>query len=148
MEALMTPLRQRMLEDMQIRNLSPNTQASYVLQVSLFARHFGKSLLELSPDDIRTYQIHLMNERKLAPQSILIAVSAIRFLYRVTLKRDWIIEEAIPTCKKPQKLPAILKSGGGGTSARVRAQLQTTRHPDHLLCSRSAHLRSYPLDAV
>jgi integrase/recombinase XerD len=104
----MTPLRQRMLEDMQIRNLSPNTQASYVLQVSLFARHFGKSPLELSPDDIRTYQVYLMNERKLTPQSILIAVSAIRFLYRVTLKKDWTIEQAIPTCKKPQKLPAIL----------------------------------------
>jgi integrase/recombinase XerD len=104
----MTPLRQRMLEDMQIRNLSPNTQASYVLQVSLFARHFGKSPLELSPDDIRTYQVYLMNERKLTPQSILIAVSAIRFLYRVTLKKDWTIEQAIPTCKKPQKLPTIL----------------------------------------
>src|SRR5215471_15984535 len=83
MEALMTPLRQRMLEDMQIRNLSPNTQASYVQQVSLFARHFGKSPLELSPDDIRTYQIYLTNERKLTPQSILIAVSAIRFPYRL-----------------------------------------------------------------
>jgi site-specific recombinase XerD len=104
----MTPLRQRMLEDMQIRNLSPNTQASYVLQVSLFARHFGKSPLELSTDDIRAYQVYLMNEKKLTPQSILIAVSAIRFLYRVTLKKDWIIEEAIPTCKKPQKLPTIL----------------------------------------
>lgn len=104
----MTPLRQRMLDDMQIRNLSPHTQASYVQQVSLFARHFGKSPHELSPDDIRTYQIYLTNERKLAPQSILIAVSAIRFLYRVTLKKDWTIEEAIPTCKKPQKLPTIL----------------------------------------
>jgi site-specific recombinase XerD len=97
-----------MLEDMQIRNLSPHTQASYVQQVSLFARHFGKSPLELSPDDIRTYQIYLLNERKLMPQSILIAVSAIRFLYGVTLKKDWTIEEAIPTCKKPQKLPTIL----------------------------------------
>ncbi len=104
----MTPLRQRMLEDMQIRNLSPHTQASYVQQVSQFARHFGKSPLELGPDDIRTYQVYLLNERKLTPQSVLIAVSAIRFLYKVTLKKNWTFEEAIPTCKKPQKLPTIL----------------------------------------
>jgi integrase/recombinase XerD len=104
----MTPLRQRMLEDMQIRNLSPHTQGSYLQQVSQFARHFGKSPVELCPDDIRTYQVYLTNERKLAPGSILIAVSAIRFLYKVTLKREWSLEEAIPTCKKPQKLPTIL----------------------------------------
>jgi integrase/recombinase XerD len=104
----MTALRQRMLEDMQVRNLSPNTQASYCQQVSQFARHFGKSPLDLHPEDIRTYQVYLTNERKLAPESILIAVSAIRFLYKVTLKKDWTFEEVIPTCKKPQKLPQIL----------------------------------------
>jgi integrase/recombinase XerD len=104
----MTPLRQRMIEDMQIRNLSPHTQNSYVQQISLFARHFGKSPIDLCPDDIRTYQVHLTNEKKLAPSSILIAVSAIRFLYKVTLKKGWAFEEVVPTCKKPQKLPTIL----------------------------------------
>jgi site-specific recombinase XerD len=104
----MTALRQRMLEDMQVRNLSPNTQASYCQQVSQFARHFGKSPSDLHPEDIRTYQVYLTNERKLAPESILIAVSAIRFLYKVTLKKDWTFEEVIPTCKKPQKLPQVL----------------------------------------
>src|SRR4051794_13126047 len=107
-ELVMTPLRQRMLEDMQIRNLSPHTQASYVQQVSQFARHFGKSPVELGPADIRTYQVYLTNENKLAASSILIAISAIRFLYKVTLKTDWPLEEVIPTCKKPQKLPTIL----------------------------------------
>jgi integrase/recombinase XerD len=104
----MTPLRQRMLEEMQIRNLSHHTQASYIQQVSLFARYCRKSPLELSPDDIRAYQVYLLNEKKLKPQSVSIAVSAIRFLYKVTLKKDWIIEDVIPTCKKPQKLPTIL----------------------------------------
>ena len=50
----MTPLRQRMLEDMQVRNLSPHTQASYCQQVSQFARYFGKSPEDLGPEDIRT----------------------------------------------------------------------------------------------
>ena len=104
----MTPLRQRMLEDMQVRNSSPHTQASYCQQVSQFARHFGKSPEDLGPEDIRTYQVYLTNERNLAPVSILIAVAAIRFLYKVTLKRNWAFEEVIPTCKKPQKLPEVL----------------------------------------
>ena len=51
----MTPLRRRMTEDMQVRNFSRHTQASYVQQVSLFARHFSKSPEELGPDEIRSY---------------------------------------------------------------------------------------------
>ena len=79
----MTPLRQRMIEDMQIRNLSPHTQTSYLQQISQFARHFGKSPTDLCPEDIHTYQVYLINERKLSPSSVLIAVSAIRFMYKV-----------------------------------------------------------------
>src|SRR5947207_2513825 len=82
-----TTLRQRMTEDMQVRNLSLNTQVSYVQQVSLFARHFNKSPELLGPEDIRTYQVHLTNEKKMAPTSIVIAVAALRFLYKVSLKK-------------------------------------------------------------
>src|ERR1700724_852187 len=59
----MTSLRRRMIEDMQVRNLSSQTQATYVEQVSLFARHFNKSPEVLGPDEIRSYQVYL-NERK------------------------------------------------------------------------------------
>ena len=104
----MTPLRTRMTEDMQIRNLSPHTQASYVQQVSLFARHFNSSPEELGPEDIRSYQVYLTNEKKLAPSSVLIAVCALRFLYRTTLQRDWVFEDMIPAPKKPQTLPVVL----------------------------------------
>ena len=104
----MTPLRQRMLEDMQVRNLSPLTQASYVQQVSLFARYFKKSPEVLGPEEIRSYQVYLTNERKLAPGSVLIAVAALRFLYKVTLHKDWSVEDIIPAPKKPQKLPVVL----------------------------------------
>jgi integrase/recombinase XerD len=76
----MTSLRQRMIEDMQIRNLSKSTQGSYVRQVSLFARHFKKSPELLGPEQIRAYQIFLMNEKKLAPISIMGAISAMHFL--------------------------------------------------------------------
>lgn len=104
----MTPLRQRMLEDMQIRNFSQNTQNSYLLQVSLFARHFRRSPEGLGPENIRTYQVYLTKEKRLAPGSIHIATAALRFLYTVTMKRPWDVEEVLPMPKKPQTLPVIL----------------------------------------
>ena len=104
----MTSLRQRMTEDMQVRNLALNTQTSYVQQVSLFARHFDKSPEQLGPEDIRAYQVYLTNEKKLAPGSVLIAVAALRFLYKVSLKKNWSFEDVIPAPKKPQRLPVVL----------------------------------------
>jgi integrase/recombinase XerD len=104
----MTSLRRRMTEDMQVRSLSPRTQATYVQQVSLFARHFNKSPEMLGPEDIRSYQLYLTNQKKLAPSSIIIAVAALRFLYKITLHKDWSLEEVIPTPKKPQQLPIVL----------------------------------------
>jgi hypothetical protein len=62
-EPIMTTLRQRMTEDMQVRNLSPHTQTSYVQQVSLFARHFNRSPEALGPEDIR-YLSGLSHQRK------------------------------------------------------------------------------------
>lgn len=74
----MTLLRQRMIEDMQVRNLAPHTQATYVLHVSLFARHFRKSPELLGPEEIRDYQLYLTNQRKLAPSSIVVFSSALK----------------------------------------------------------------------
>ena len=104
----MTSLRQRMTEDMQVRNLALNTQSSYLQQVSQFARYFNRSPEQLGPEEIRAYQVYLTNERKLAPGSVLIAVAALRFLYKVSLKREWPFDEVIPAPKAPQKLPIIL----------------------------------------
>jgi integrase/recombinase XerD len=104
----MTSLRQRMIEDMRVRNLALNTQRSYVEQVSRFARHFHKSPEQLGPEEIRAYQVFLANERKLAPSSVVIAVAALRFVYRISLKKNWNFEEVIPAPKLPQKLPVVL----------------------------------------
>ncbi len=148
----MTPLRQRMMEDMQIRNLSANTQAAYVLQVSQFARHFSKSPAELSAEDVRTYQVYLTNEKKLAPSSITIAISAIRFLYKVTLKRDWNLADAIPTCKAPQKLPTVLSPEevrqflDSVTSTKHRAIL-TTCYGAGLRITEAVHLKPDAIDS-
>ena len=103
----MTSLRQRMLEDMRIRNFTQNTQRSYLEQVSRFARHFGRSPEELGPEEVRAYQIYLLEVRKLSAGSRGLAASALRFLYKVTLKREWSVEY-IPLPKQPTRLPVIL----------------------------------------
>ncbi len=102
-----SPLRQRMIEDMTVRNFAPNTQQSYLGQVGLFARHFGKSPEQLGPEEIRNYQIYLAQERKVSVGTRIVAVSALRFLYAVTLKRDWTVQ-LIPGPKKDHRLPVIL----------------------------------------
>lgn len=148
----MTPLRQRMVEDMQVRNLASNTQTSYLQQVSLFARYFNKSPEGLGPEDIRTYQVYLTNEKKLAPGSILIAVAALRFVYKVSLKKDWSFEDLIPAPKKPQKLPVVLSPEevlhflGCVGSTKHRAIL-TTCYAAGLRVSEAVHLQPTDIDS-
>ena len=103
----MTPLRQRMLEDMGIRNFARNTQLSYLQQVQAYAKHFHRSPDELGPEEVRAYQVHLTKTRRLSPSSVGIATSALRFLYKVTLKRNWAPDD-FPMPKKPFKLPVVL----------------------------------------
>ena len=97
-----------MLEDMQVRQLSPCTQQTYVETVARFARHFGRSPARLGPQEIRDHQVYLTNERGLAPGSLIVAVSALRFLYRVTLQKRWVFDDVIPVPKKPRSLPVVL----------------------------------------
>src|ERR1044071_7232498 len=80
-----SPLRQRMIEDMTVRNFAPNTQESYLHQVSLFARHFGKSPDQLGPEEIRTYQIYLADERQVSVGTRIVAVTRIIRLLEVLL---------------------------------------------------------------
>lgn len=120
----MTSLRQRMIDDMQIRNLSLNTQKSYLLQVAAFAKYFSQSPEDLGPEEIRDYQIYLINDKQLAPSSLCITVSALRFLYKVTLRKSWALDE-IPAPKKPHTLPIIL------SQEEVSIFLQCTTSPKH-----------------
>jgi site-specific recombinase XerD len=141
-----------MTEDMQVRNLALNTQTSYLQQVSLFARYFDKSPELLGPDDIRAYQVYLTNDRKLATGSILIAVAALRFLYKVSLKKDWAFEDVIPAPKKPEKLPLILSPDevlhflGCVGSSKHRAILSSC-YGAGLRVSESIRLRAADIDS-
>jgi hypothetical protein len=71
----MSSLRRRMIEDMQIRNLTSNTQRVYIANVFRFACHFRKSPDRLGPPEIRSYLLHLTRERRLAASSIIVTVA-------------------------------------------------------------------------
>ena len=121
----MTPLRQRMVEDMQIRNLSPLTQRAYTEHVARFARHFRRSPAQLGPEEIREYLVYLTNERQLAPSSIIISVAALRFLYAVTLPQRWSVEAVVPAPKQPQTVPVVL------SPTEVVQFLDSVKRPNH-----------------
>ncbi len=102
----MTPLRQRMLEDMRMRNLSVRTQETYISQVSKFAKHFRKSPEVLGPEEIRQYQLYLIGQ-KVSWSVLNQTVCALRFLYTKTLKLEVGIVQ-IPFPKQPSRLPELL----------------------------------------
>jgi integrase/recombinase XerD len=133
----MTPLRRRMLEHMQVRNFSENTQRSYLQQVSGFAKYFGRSPDELGPDEIHAYQVYLTNERKLAPGSLSIIAAALRFLYKVTLQCDW-VDAQIPLPKTPYRLPVILSPE---EVAHFLASVASLKHRTILITAYAAGLR-------
>jgi integrase/recombinase XerD len=103
----MSPLRERMLADMQIRNLSPHTIECYLRHVAGFAKHFERSPQTLGPEEVRRYQVYLVQEKKASWSSFNQAVCALRFLYRTTLACDWPVIQ-IPYAKRPKKLPVVL----------------------------------------
>jgi integrase/recombinase XerD len=103
----MTPLRQRMIEDMQLRNLTPHTQRSYIHYVAEYARYFNVSPEKLDAEAIHQYLLYLLNERKLSPESVNCCVSALKFVYLETLEMPW-TTEYFPRAKRPQRLPIVL----------------------------------------
>ena len=100
----MTPLRRRMLEDMQLRNFSAGTQRSYIHYVEDFARFFNLSPERLGLDDIRNYQLHLTEERRLSPQSINCFVAAAKFLYADSDERNRVFRSDVDKDQSSAKL--------------------------------------------
>jgi integrase/recombinase XerD len=104
----MTPLRQRMLDDLRRRNYSPDTIRGYIRAVQQFAEYFGRSPEQMGAEELRRYQIHLLHERKLALGTVENCISALRFLYRKTLKRRDLAFDDLPFPKQPRTLPTVL----------------------------------------
>ena len=95
----MNPFIQRMVGDMQLRNLADATIDAYTYHVDKFCQFFGKPADQLGPEEIRQYQLYLVNEKKVSWSSFNQAVCGLRFLYEVTLGRPWAVRH-IPFRKK------------------------------------------------
>jgi len=120
----MTGLRERMLEELRLRNFTPKTIHLYTTAVADFARYFHKSPDKLGPEHVRTYQFYLLNERKLGWQTIQVRISALRFLYVRTLKQRWFDTE-VTKPKIRRKLPVVW------SREEVAALLAITRNLKH-----------------
>jgi integrase/recombinase XerD len=101
-----TPLRQRMIEDMTIRRLKPSTQDFYQRSVARFAQHFHRSPAELDYEHVRQYQLHLV-QTGCQPVSVNRRMTALRFFYKVTMGRNDALE-MIPLARQPQRLRQVL----------------------------------------
>ena len=104
----MTNLRQRMVEELQRRNYSAATIRGYVLAIKQFADYFGKPPDRLGATHIQRFQWYLLQERKLAPVTVEIRMSALRFFFKKMLKRRDIHFDDLPFPKTPRKLPTVL----------------------------------------
>jgi site-specific recombinase XerD len=126
-----------MVEDMKMRNLSTHTQRVYVRVVTRFAAFFQKSPEELEPEDVRTYLLHIVNERRSSWSFYDQTLCALRFLYHTTLGRPHLLD-GIPCPKKTKRLPVIL------SPEEVRRFFSVIRNPKHralLMAAYAAGLR-------
>jgi len=101
-----TPLRQRFIEDLRLRNRSPRTIEAYVFHLKEFARFFGQSPECLGADQVHRYLLHLVNEKKASWPQYNQAVSALRFFYRVTCPSDTLVSR-LPYGKRPKRLMPV-----------------------------------------
>jgi integrase/recombinase XerD len=123
----MTPLRQRMIEDMKLRGLSARTQESYLAAVTQLARYYKLSPDTLSEEQVRGFFLHLMTERKLAASSLRLYRSGVRFLFTRTLGVPMAALDLVRPAKE-RKLPVVL------TREEVRGILNRVRRPAIRMC--------------
>jgi integrase/recombinase XerD len=147
----MTELRRRMIEELRLRNYSPNTITVYIRCIANFAQHFHVSPDRLGPEHIRQYQLFLVQRKKVSWALFNQTVCALRFFYQHILHRNWMIDY-IPYPRHEEKLPVVL------SPAEVAAVLEATRNLKHrtilmtiyaagLRVSEVTHLRVADIDS-
>lgn len=103
----MTPLRQKMIEDMQLRGLAKRTQEAYVRAADGLAGYYRKSPAAVTEEEIRQYLLYLKNEKQAAASTCIQVLCGLKFLYQHTLKREWSILDFVKPDRE-QKLPVVL----------------------------------------
>ena len=123
----MTPLRQRMLEDMQLRGLAARTQEAYLGAVQQLALHYHRSPDHITEDELRQYFLFLCNEKRLAPNTTNVALNGIKFFYTYTLHRPWPLRDLVRP-PLPQKLPVVL------SPEEIWRIIEQVRRSDYSVC--------------
>lgn len=136
----MTILRQKFLDEMQVRGFSPQSQEVYVSAVAQLARYYHRSPDHISDDELKGYLLHLIRERKLAAGTVTVAVSALRCFYRHVLHRSTRrVEEGLPRMKKSILQPRVYSQEQIGRLFRVPGM--SRKHRTLLLTIYAAGLR-------
>jgi site-specific recombinase XerD len=140
-----------MIEDLRLRNRSPGTIDAYVAQVARFAKYFGRSPEDLDQEDVRAYLLQIIAAGRISWSHYNMIVCALRFLYRVTLGREWPIER-LPYAKRPKKLPTVLSAAEVVRLLECVAQLRhrmvlMTIYATGLRVSEAVRLRAQDIDS-
>lgn len=147
----MTPLRKRMIEELQLRNLSDMTKEKYVSAVERFARYFHQSPERLGPEQVREYLLHLINDNKAGANTVLVHRAALRFVYVATLKQTWFDDEIA----RPKRRPTLPGTLSVEEVTRILDRTHNLKHwtiiatfyATALRCNELRHLRVADLDS-
>jgi integrase/recombinase XerD len=133
----MEKLREQLLADLQLRGITPKIQKNYLREVNNLAKYFNRSPAELGEEELKEYMLYLMKERRLSQGTLRFYVAALKFLYRITLKREWMAEK-IRYPKRKKKLPIVLDLSEVESLFAVTKNL---KHKAILMITYSAGLR-------
>jgi len=147
----MTELRKRMTEDLRLRNYSEHTIRAYINTVAEFAQYFHKPPDQMGPEEVRQYQLHMLDVRKVSWPTFRVKTSALKFFYTRTLKQHWFSQE-VAKPKVPRPLPTVL------SREEVTALLDATPNLKHrallatfyatgLRCQEAQHLKLTDIDS-
>ena len=123
----MTALRQKMIEDMQLRGVAAKTQQAYTHAVKQLAEYYGKSPDCIGEEELRQYFLHLKNERQISNSTFTVALCGIKFFYQHTLGQEWRVFDLVRPVRE-KKLPVVL------SKVEVRRVLGCIHRPHYRVC--------------